>query len=235
MCTPPPSPDPLPTIAAPGEPARVGACVRTHGPRRRPRSLFLASRAVAAPYADLAPSGNPPPSEREGPERSRSLLSAAGGRVATFVIANRPTWFCSNPGHAWCWWLPSLPRASSSPSRLGFLPFPPSSLSLGTPSKGVWGGPKRVGGRGRAATMQPRRGSGRGGGAGSRVVCLFAGPSPAAGVCSHRGRGAGGTIGTRAASRDAADPGTLRPLLARLLPGRCLLARPGRDSAALLE
>lgn len=139
MCTPPPTPYPLPTIAAPGEPARVGACVRTHGPRRQPRSLFLAARAVAAPYADLALSGNPPPSERGGPERSRSLLSAAGGRVATFVIANRPTWFCSNPGHAWCWWLPSPPRASSSPLPHWLPSFPSFLASLGTPSKGVWG------------------------------------------------------------------------------------------------
>lgn len=173
MCTPPPTPYPLPTIAAPGEPARAGACVRTHGPRRRPCSLFLAAWAVAAPYADLAPSGNSPPSERGGPERSRSLLSAAGGRVATFVIANRPTWFCSNPGHAWSWWLPSPPRASSSPLP-HWLPSFPSFLAVsGHPLQRGLGAPGRVGGRGRAATMQPRRGSGRGGGRGAGwCACL---------------------------------------------------------------
>lgn len=170
MCTPPPTPYPLPTIAAPGEPARAGACVRTHGPRRRPRSLFLAARAVAAPYADLAPSGNPPPSERGGPERSRSLLSAAGGRVATFVIANRPTWFCSNPGHAWCWWLPSPPRASSSPLP-HWLPSFPSFLAVpGHPLQGGLGAPGRAGGRYNAAT--PRLGAWGGGRGAGWCACL---------------------------------------------------------------
>lgn len=67
MCT-PPLPHPLPTIAVPGQPARAAARERTHGPRCRPRSPFLAAGAAVAPCARLVLPGDLPPSERGAPE-----------------------------------------------------------------------------------------------------------------------------------------------------------------------
>lgn len=194
------SPHSLPTIAAPGQPARAGARVRTHGPRCRPGSPFLAAGAAAALHFGLATSGDSPPMERGGPERPWSLLSAAGGRVATFVIANRPTWFCSSPGHAWCWWL--SPRVLPPPALASFLSLLPRCL-WAIPARGM-GAPGRAGGRRRAATMQPRRSSGRGGGAGSRVMSVFAQRGAAAGLgaCSRGGVGVGGTLGASTAGRE---------------------------------
>lgn len=83
MCTAPP-PQPLP-IAAPGQPARAGARVRTHGSRLRPRSPFLATGSAAVLCALLALPRDSLPLERGDPVRLWPLLSAAGGRVATFV------------------------------------------------------------------------------------------------------------------------------------------------------
>lgn len=68
-----------------GQPARAGARVRTHGPRLCPRSPFLATGSAAVSCARLALPGDPLPSEHGDPERPWPLLSAAGGRVATFV------------------------------------------------------------------------------------------------------------------------------------------------------
>lgn len=140
-------PHPLPMIAAPGQPARAGARVRTHGPRCRPRSPFLAAGATTAPLAGLAPPGDPPPPERGGPKRPRSLLSAAGGRVATFVNCKQTHVVLqqSRPCLVLVAFPPALPPP---PSRGGFLPLPPSSLSLGAPLQGSLGGPGRAWGRG---------------------------------------------------------------------------------------
>lgn len=137
MCTPPP-PHPLPMIAAPGQPAWAGARVRTHGPRCRPRSPFLASGAATAPRAGLAPPGDPRPRERGGPERPWSLLSAAGGRVATFVNCKQTHVVLqqSRPCLVLVAFPPALPPP---PSRGGFLPLPPSSLSLGASLQGGLG------------------------------------------------------------------------------------------------
>lgn len=208
------SPHSLPTIAAPGQPARAGARVRTHGPRRRPRSPFLAAVAAAALHSGLAPSGDSPPSERGGPERPWSLLSAAGGRVATFVIANRPTWFCSSPGHAWCWWL--SPRVLLPPPALAsFLSLLPPCL-WATPPKGLRA-PGRARGLGRAATMQPRRSSGLGGGGepGGVRVCKTRGCGGVGGVLAW-GCGSGRDPRGQHGWPGAQPTGTLRPLACSL-------------------
>lgn len=178
MCTPPP-PHPLPMIAAPGQPARAGARVRTHGPRCRPRSPFLAAGEATAPRAGLARPGDPPPPERGGPKRPRSLLSAAGGRVATFVNCKQTHVVLqqSRPCLVLVAFPPALPPP---PSRGGFLPLPPFSLSL---DKGAWGARAARGAAARAATMQPRRGSGRGvGGRIGEPGDVFAGSGAAAGM-----------------------------------------------------
>lgn len=79
------SPQPLLPIAAPGQPARAGARVRTHGSRLRPRSPFLATGSAAVSCTLVALPRDPLPLERGDPERLWTLLSAAGGRVARFV------------------------------------------------------------------------------------------------------------------------------------------------------
>lgn len=154
-------------------PARSGGRACAHAwPAPRTLSPFLAAGAAAVPRAGLGPPRDPPLSERGGPERPRSLLSAAGGRVATFVNCKQTHVVLqqSRPCLVLVAFPPALPPP---PSRGGFLPLPPSSLSLGAPLQGVLGG--AWGARGAAAlaaTMQPRRGSGRGG-AGSRwCECL---------------------------------------------------------------
>lgn len=130
MCTAPP-PQPLLPIAAPGQPARAGARVRTHGPRLRPRSPFLATGSTAVSCARLALPGNPFPSEHGDPERPWPLLSAAGGRVATFVNCKQTHVVLqqSRP----CLLLVAFTRASSSPRPL-WLPSFSCFLALsGTP------------------------------------------------------------------------------------------------------
>lgn len=213
MCTPPP-PQPLPTIAAPGQPARAGACVRTHGPRRRPRSPFLASGAAAAPLAGLPPPGDPPPSDRVGPEWPRSLLSAAGGRVATFVNCKQTHVVLqqSRPCLVLVAFPPALPPP---PSRGGFLPLPPSSLSLGSLLQGSLGGLGRAWGRGaggyNAATPRLRARGGRGAG---WCACLQgAGLQGGRGACSRGVRGWAGPEGPALPAGGAADLGTLAAAL----------------------
>lgn len=165
MCTAPP-PQPLLPIAAPGQPARAGARVRTHGPRLRPRSPFLATGSAAVSCARLAVPGDPLPSEHGDPERPWPLLSAAGGRVATFVNCKQTHVVLqqSRP----CLLLVAFTRASSSPSPAlaSFLFLLPRAFWEPF-SKDVFGG---SGACLRTATMQPCRGSRLGGGAGGRVV-----------------------------------------------------------------
>ena len=229
----PPSHDCSPRLVRPG-----GRACAHAWPAPRTLSPFLAAGVAAALRARLGPLGDPPPSERGGPGRPRSLLSAAGGRVATFVNCKQTHVVLqqSRPCLVLVAFPPSLPPP---PSRGGFLPLPPSSLSLGAPCKGVWGARGARGAAGRTAIMQLSRGSERGG----------AGGEPGGvGVCRERlQRGRGGVLESGCGSgRDPrgrrGPPGApwtrarWRPLASLPpAPGRCLLARPGRDSAALLE
>lgn len=223
MCT-PPHPHPLPMIAAPGQPARAGARVRTHGPRCQPRSPFLAAGAATAPRAGLAPPGDPPPPEHGGPERPRSLLSAAGGRVATFVNCKQTHVVLqqSRP----CLVLVAFPppRASSSPLPRR-LPSSPSFFAVsGWPPPWGLGGPgPRVGPwRGRLQCSHAAALGARGGGSGSRVVCLQgAGLRRGRGACSSGGARMGGTREAGAAGRGRRGPGHVggRSLACRPRPG----------------
>lgn len=229
-------PPPLPTIAAPGQPAPEGARVRTHGLSRQPRSSFLAAGAAAAPRAGLAPSGDPSLLERGDPERPWSLLSAAGGRVATFVNCKQTHVVLqqSRPCLVLVAFPPALPPP---PSRGCFLPLFTLSLS-GRPHQREPGGPGARGPRAGDYVATPRLRAW--GGAESRVVCVLAGRGSAAG----RGRAcvgvqvwAGPEGQTRSAQSRCGPEHVGGCWLARSppAPGRCLLARPGRDSAALLE
>lgn len=162
------SPQPLLPTAAPGQPARAGARVRTHGSRLRPRLPFLATGSAAVSGTLLALPRDPLPLERGDPERLCPLLSAAGGRVATFVNCKQTHVVLqqSRP----CLLLVAFTSASSSPRQLWLPSFSLLPRAFWEPSsKEVF-----LGGSGeceRTATMLPCRCSRlRGGGAGSRVV-----------------------------------------------------------------
>lgn len=194
-------------------PVRPGGRACAHAwPAPRTLSPFLSAEAAAAPRARLGPSGDLPPSERGGPERPRSLLSAAGGRVATFVNCKQTHVVLQQSR-------PCLVLVASPPRFL--LPLPrrlpssPSFIALSGPphSKRDWGARVARGAAGPGATMQPRRGSERGeGGAGSRVVVSVCWDRGCSGVGGRAGEGVqewAGPGGPARPAGSAADPGTL--------------------------
>lgn len=204
-------PPPLPTIAAPGQPAPEGARVRTHGLSRQPRSSFLAAGAAAAPRAGLAPSGDPSLLERGDPERPWSLLSAAGGQVATFVNCKQTHVVLqqSRPCLVLVAFPPALPPP---PSRGCFLPLFPRSLWV-PPSKGAWG-PRGAGAAGgRLCSHAAAPGVGGAGEPGGVRACR-ARVCSGSGACLRRGAGVGGTRGTDAVSPEPLWTGARWRLLA---------------------
>ena len=129
-------------------PVRPGGRACAHAwPAPRTLSPFLSAEAAAAPRARLGPSGDLPPSERGGPERLRSLLSAAGGRVATFVNCKQTHVVLQQSR-------PCLVLVASPPRFLLPPPAAASFLSLlhrslwAPPLQGRLGGPCRAWGQG---------------------------------------------------------------------------------------
>ena len=167
-------------------PVRPGGRACAHAwPAPRTLSPFLSAEAAAAPRARLGPSGDLPPSERGGPERLRSLLSAAGGRVATFVNCKQTHVVLQQSR-------PCLVLVASPPRFLLPPPAAASFLSLlhrslwAPPLQGRLGGPCRAwgqGARGYNAAMPRLRARGGGCGEPGGCECLL-GPG------LQRGRGA---------------------------------------------
>lgn len=112
---------------------------------------------------------------------------------------------------------PALPPP---PSRGGFLPLPPSSLSLGPPTPRETGGPvSRVGPRGYNAAMPRLRARGGGCGEPGGCECLLGpGLQRGRGACWRGGEGVGGTREASAARRERRGPGHVG--------GRLLARRP---------
>lgn len=202
----PPSHDCSPRLVRPG-----GRACAHAWPAPRTLSPFLAAGVAAALRARLGPLGDPPPSERGGPQRPRSLLSAAGGRVATFVNCKQTHVVLqqSRP----CLVLVAFPPLASSSPLLRRLPSSPSFIAVsGRPLQGGLRGPGRAWGRGADGynAAKPRlqaRGGGRGAG---WCECLQG--AAAAGSGGRAGVGVREWAGPEGPARpagSAVDPGTL--------------------------
>lgn len=178
------SPQPLLPIAAPGQPARAGARVRTHGSRLRPRSPFLATGSAAVSCTLLALLRDLLPLERGDPERLWPLLSAAGGRVATFVNCKQ-THVVLQQSRPCLLLVAFTQRFLLPPASLGFLPFPCFLALSGNPLLRRFFG--ESGACEWTATMLPSRGSRLGGGGepGGVNVCREQGCSSVGGVLAR--------------------------------------------------
>lgn len=218
MCT-PPLPHPLPMIAAPGQPAWAGARVRTHGPRCRPRSPFLAALGGYSPARRACAAGGPSSPGTWGPQAAPvTFVHCRRASRDVCKLQTDPRGSAAVPAMLGAGGFP--PRVSSSPSCGGFLPLPPSSLSPGAPLQGDLGGPGRAWAAARAATMQPRRGSGRWGGIGEPGD-VFAVSGALAGLGGRARVGARGWVGPE---RPALPAGGRRGL--PHVGGRSLACRP---------
>lgn len=145
MCT-PPLPHPLPMIAAPGQPAWAGARVRTHGPRCRPRSPFLAALGRYSPARRACAAGGPSSPGTWGPQAAPvTFVHCRRASRDVCKLQTDPRGSAAVPAMLGAGGFP--PRVSSSPSCGGFLPPSFFAVSGCSPPR-VLGGPgPRVGPR----------------------------------------------------------------------------------------